>query len=192
VSGALSGLVRAILLVALGSAAVGCYAAVGPSIGYVPAAHRMTMGWELSAATFATGQSYAVGGSAPLEATSGSGRWARRTYLVWEPRFGFLPGLVGERQGSSAFATAGAGATLGARWDAAPSESGPGRAAMLGGVWGGGAYVLSGSDQAVCDEDWRTTFSLALGFRGGEFYLTPKVGVLNVPEVCINFDLNFN
>jgi len=32
--------------------------------------------------------------------------------------------------------------------------------------------------------DLRATSSLALGFRGGECYLTPKVGLLNVPEVC--------
>ena len=181
-----SGVVRALLMMALGSAAVGCFAAVGPSIGYVPSAHQMTMGWEVSAASFAFGQSHAVGGSAPAAAASGSRRWIHRTYLVWEPRAGTFPGLTFDKPGSSAFAIGGGGATIGARWDTATDGLAPGRAALLLGGWAGGAYVLPGSAQAACDADLRATFSLAVGFRGGEFYLTPKVGVLNVPEFCLD------
>jgi hypothetical protein len=158
----------------------------------------MTIGWELSAASFAAGQSYSVGAravgpcaggaSAPAEAASGSGRWIQRTYLVWEPRFGVLPGFNLEDPGSSSFVTAGVGATIGARWDRAADAAVPGQAAWLLGGWGGGAYVLSGSAHAACNEDLRATLSLALGLRGGEWYMTPKVGLLNVPEICIDLD----
>jgi hypothetical protein len=151
----------------------GCFAAAGPSFGLVLPEGRPTIGWELSAATVSVGQVFASDG--PVK--EGRPPWVQRTFLAWEPR-------VGRTAGSTSI-LCGGGATLGASWDRTADQAAAPGATGLFGFWGGAAVPY---DRQT---DWfsgRTDvyFSVALGLRGDELYLTPKVGVLREPQLTIS------
>ena len=159
----------------------GCYGAVGPSIGYPLATNRPTLGWELSAATFAVGQSYLVGRPRTPAYEGRDSAWRRRTYFVWEPRIGPLPWGDNDQSG---LRFAGSGLTIGARIDR-PAADGEDRVGWVSGVWAGGGYAFPRSTPAGCDDDTRPYVSIAFGVRGNELYFTPKVGVMQVPKICV-------
>jgi hypothetical protein len=147
----------------------GCYAAIGPQIGLVLPEGRPTVGWELSAASFSVGQVVAAHGT---RADDGSPGWTRRTYVAWEPRFGV------DTNRASVFV--GGGGTLGMRWDRCDDlrlASG----SFLGGLWGG-AVVPFDPHTDYLSGHTIPYFSIALGWRGDEIYLAPKLGVLQEPS----------
>ena len=146
----------------------GFYAAIGPSVGIVLPQGRPTIGWEASAISVAAGQVFAFGGPG----TDAQPAWTRRTYVVWEPRFG--------EDTRRSNIMAGGGGTLGLRWDrdGDPQKPSP---LFLGGVWGG-AMVPSDPHTNYFSGHTLPYFSIALGWRGDEIYLTPKVGVLQEPN----------
>jgi hypothetical protein len=163
-----------------------CFAAVGPSVGIRLSDASPTIGWEVSAATIAGGQVYALRGDRPQPAvpagssssqSSSQSRWVRRTFLVWEPRLGHtVPG--------SASVLIGGGGTVGAKWDDS-AAAGKGGGQFLGGAWAGVAIPI---EPRRFDLEGRTDVyvSIAVGIRGDELYLTPKVGVFQEPEVTIS------
>jgi hypothetical protein len=156
----------------------GCYAAIGPSVGIVVPSGRPTIGWEVSAVSGAVGQVFAAGGPA----TDGHPAWTRRTYLVWEPRLGGVPG--------DSSILVGGGATFGARWDRSDGSSAPPRAAFISGIWGGAVVPF---DRPTDYLSGRTLpyFSIALGVRGDEIYLAPKVGILQEPSFTLDLGGGF-
>lgn len=70
----------------------GCFAGAGPTLGYSLHDERPTLGWEVSAETFAVGQSYELGADSgeAVEPEERRVRVVERTYLVWEPRYGVV------------------------------------------------------------------------------------------------------
>ena len=171
----LRGLARA---AGLGSALLlsNCYGAIGPSVSFVRNG-PVALGWELSGVTATVGSSYALG-------TAGERPWKSRTFVAWEPRVG-LPTRHLDGSDTGGFAFLGLGGTLGARWDVIDGATTPPRAQFLGGTWVGGGYAFPTS-QSGCDDAIHPYLSLAFGMRGDEVYLTPKVGVLDVPNFCIS------
>jgi hypothetical protein len=50
-------------------------------------------------------------------------------------------------------------------------------------------YALTPDASDGCGQDYRPYVSLAVGVRGSELYVAPKVGYLQVPSICLNFSL---
>jgi hypothetical protein len=153
-----------------------CYGAIGPSVGFVRNG-PVTLGWELSGVTATVGSSYALG-------TAGERPWRTRTFVAWEPRVG-LPTRNLDGSVAGGFPFLGLGGTIGAHWDTVDGATAPPKAQFLGGTWVGGGYAFPIS-QSGCDDAIHPYVSFAFGMRGDEVYLTPKVGVLDVPTVCIS------
>jgi hypothetical protein len=160
--------------------AIGCIAgcggqqiAAGPVIGYVRG-RGFSAGWEAGGGPMHTKSSYqlqvetyelflrASGGMSWRPGPVGSAEHERITYLAWEPWF-VVGGTMGLYHSS---ASAKVGGLVGA-WEAAPWVIGA----------RGHAPV---SDYTHCSPCY--TVSLALGWRwsgASEFYLAPKLGILN-------------
>jgi len=104
---------RAGTLVACLFGCQGCYAGLGPTLGV--AGGSPTVGWEVSAATATVGQSFATDDERQLASRAPAGKtsFVRRTYLLWEPRFGRTMG----GNTAHAFDFAGVGVSAGMRWD---------------------------------------------------------------------------
>ena len=169
-----------------------CFAAVGPTVGIDLPTGRATLGVEASAATFTVAQSVALGSGSPLRppatrppnpgtvaATanpqSDSKYWRARTYLLWEPG---LPLLVENRTWVAA------GASLGVRWEI--DDDATNRARFTEGGWLGAAHAHSGQESSDCQaSDTRPYLALVVGLRGQELYASPKMGVLEVPKLCL-------
>lgn len=157
----------------------GCYAGVGPTLG--SANGSGTVGWEASAATVTVGQSFATENEAALARAAKPHEYAfaRRTYLLWEPRIGPAP------QEDGAVSFAGGGVSVGMRWDRVAGATGDSatRFGALGGAFVGGGHVFD-YNSSHCDTSFQPYVSLAVGVRGGEAYVTPKAGVAGVPHFC--------
>jgi hypothetical protein len=155
---------------------------MGPTIGLDHGA--LNAGWEASAFSATAGKSYRVHSASELEPApsnepSESG-FEERTYLLWEPRVGWP---YSTRQ---TIAVPGGGASLGIAWDRYAGSEQTVEHALFGAFAGVG---VAKNEERPCG--WHATpyASVALGFRGGEFYLTPKVGITGVPTFCL--DLGF-
>lgn len=164
-----------------GLACPGCYAGLGPTLG--SASGSPTLGWEASAATVTVGQSFATDGEATLARAAKPHDYAfvRRTYLLWEPRLGGTP----SDDGDGAFSFGGGGASVGVRWDRVAGATGDAQSYFgpLGGAFVGGGHVFDYGSRG-CATTFQPYVSLAIGFRGREFYVTPKGGVVGVPHFC--------
>lgn len=158
----------------------GCYAGLGPTLG--SAGGSPTLGWEASAATVTVGQSFATDSEATLvrRAKPHEDSFTRRTYLLWEPRLGPPPYEAG-----GAYTFGGAGASIGMRWDRVASATGDARThfGALGGAFLGGGHAFDYGAR-TCDVSFQPYVSVAVGFRGNEVYVTPKGGVVGVPQIC--------
>ena len=166
----------------LGVACAGCYAGLGPTLGTVNGS--ATLGWEASAATVTVGQSFATKSEDTLarSAKRYDYAFARRTYLLWEPRFGTAP----RADRDDAFSFGGGGVSVGMRWDRVAGATGDARShfGSLGGAFIGGGHVFD-YGASRCDMSFQPYVSVAIGFRGKEIYLAPKGGVVGVPHICI-------
>jgi hypothetical protein len=166
--------VSLVLATSLASAACGTgqQLAAGPTFGYV-AGHGWSAGWEAGGGPMTAPS----GGGDPAPTTGsllarasvgmswrpmapGSAEYERMTYAAWEPWV-----LVGGTAGIA-------------------HSSADGHLRPLFGLWEAIPYVSGGfhrtSTLVKCSPC--TTVSLALGWRWGgasEFYLSPKVGILN-------------
>jgi hypothetical protein len=157
-----------------------CYAGLGPVIG--SANESLTLGWEASAATVTAGQVFATESEQTLAKRAKPGDYAfkRRFYLLWEPRLG---GLADETE-SGGFGFWGGGASVGMRWDRVAGAERT-QFGALGGVFFGGGYAFPNPHEG-CGTIVHPYGSLAIGFRGSEFYVAPKFGVLGVPAICLD------
>lgn len=157
-----------------------CFAGLGPVIG--SANESLTVGWEASAATITAGQAFATASEETLAKRAKPKDYAfkRRTYLLWEPRLGGL----GDEDSLGGFGFYGLGGSVGMRWD---RVAGAGRTQFggLGGVFFGGGYAFANPHQG-CRTTPQFYGSLAIGFRGSEFYVAPKAGVVAVPAICFD------
>jgi hypothetical protein len=176
----------------------GCLFGVGPQAG-LTFEGRPTLGWELGAASFALGESFVVGtpkdeaalfANANLNPDPRGPVWNRRTYLVWEPRWG--ASLLGI-SGSYPAWLLGGGGSLGMRWDVSDVGASAHHTdyGFIGGVWAGAtaAGAALNTPSSCLDTEWHGYVSIALGVRGNEVYLAPKLGVFGVPKICLHFDL---
>ena len=82
------------------------------------------------------------------------------------------------------FRFVGAGPTLGMRWDELDDTST--RFGFAGGGWVSAGSLLQSDSSQGCGEDLRPYAALIVGIRGEELYASPKVGVVQVPEICIS------
>lgn len=178
---------KMILVVPTCLALAGCVG-MGPQAG-ITFAGDPTLGWELTALSVSTGQSYRLTRRhrEPWEERP----WDKRTYVVWEPGLG---APVGSSSWDSTVWLAGGGATLGARWDVREAESDEGDSderrtvvdsAPIYGLWAG-SNVSVPSSPDPCETQPRWYGSLSIGWRGDEVYLTPKVGFFVWPAFCLN------
>jgi hypothetical protein len=156
-----------------------CFASVGPSIGM--AGGSPTVGWEVSAAMTSVGKSFALDSEADLAARAKEGdyNFKRRTYLLWNPQIGTVFGDTSQR-----FFFSGMGGSVGMRWDAVAGAN----RTQFGAL--GGAFLGTGMAAGVgggCATSATPYVSLAVGFRGSEFYVMPKVGVAAVPKFCLEW-----
>jgi hypothetical protein len=151
----------------------GCYAGVGPTVGVVVPSGTPTLGWEASAASFTVAQSYAT---RPPPERPGRPTWTSRTYVLWEPR-------VGAQVTDDKRFYLGGGASVGVQWTHARSLPEP-DFHMQGGGWAGGVFAISSEESLdSCARNDRAYVSLALGVRGDEISLTPKVGWMTLPAM---------
>lgn len=157
----------AVLLASL----AGC-ASVGPQIA-VSSRGQVRAGWEASALTVSTGQTYRLASAAPGP--------RRRTYVAWEPGFGGI--LTPHAQSTDALGFAGGGLTLGARWDT--SDDGTVGGGMIG-AWGSTVIVTPPIIENRCDWEPHGYVSFTLGVRDDEFYFAPKLGVVAIPDICFS------
>jgi hypothetical protein len=134
---------EALLVTASGSASLGCFG-FGPQAG-ITFDGNPTLGWEASALSVSTGQSYRLGRRARREDEDSTQAilkrpWDKRTYVVWEPGFGAPLRTTSD---NSSAVLAGGGFSLGGRWDVreTTSDQGEGRkvvdAAAIAGFWAG-------------------------------------------------------
>ncbi len=165
------------------SVLLGCFA-MGPQAG-ITFAGDPTLGWELSALSVSTGQSYRLTRRhlEPWQARP----WDQRTYVVWEPALGTT---VGPASLDSRVWLAGGGPTVGAKWDVRGADSDEGRtvveSAPVGGLWVG-TNVSYPSEPPPCGGMQPRYFgSVSIGWRGDELYLTPKIGFFMMPTgICL-------
>lgn len=171
----------------------GCFAAVGPTVGVDLATGRATLGVEASAATFTVAHSVALGSGAPLPSSAppsgstppsasvppASDYWRSRTYLLWEPALGIPISDINQ-----AFGWISGGGSLGVRWES--YDDAATRAHFTAGNWFAVGATLTGPQSSDCGaSDTRPYVALVVGMRGGELYASPKVGVLQVPKICL-------
>jgi hypothetical protein len=180
----------------------GCFGDVGPQVAVSIRDGRARLGWEVGVETFSAGQTYRLGGKqapppppaedAPAAAPTKSDPERSpdvRTYVVWEPRIGGVyPSTTVTGDGFGLF---GGGVTLGVKWDTSvqAADDGTSRShTAFGGVFGlfGGASYIPPNHGYTCSADVRPFYSIALGVRDDEIYLSPKIGVVDVPEFCLN------
>jgi hypothetical protein len=155
-----------------GCGGVGQQIAAGPVLGYA-SGRGMSAGWEAGGGPFTTtGNGDAVPTDGSLvgrfslgmswrASHDGAGAGERLTYAAWEPWF-LVGGTFGAAHSSSSHAVQ-----------------------PLLGIWEAAPYVFGGTSQGFsplprCSPCF--TISLAIGWRwsgAGEFYLSPKVGILN-------------
>ncbi len=164
-------------LFALAISCSGCYGTVGPTIGVATTTGRPTIGVEGSGATVTVAYSHALSGGGEGRADE---RWKSRTYLLWEPGFGKALDSTG-----GAFKFVGGGLSLGARWQE-PDQGDTTRVGFAGGAWLSGGSMLRGDTSTGCGDDVRPYAVLVVGIRGEEFYAAPKVGLVQMPAICIN------
>lgn len=179
----------------------GCYAAVGPTVGIDLKSGRATVGVEASGLTFTVAHSVALGSKPaepktvqvhtvdPLSAARSvqtvgivqNEYWRSRTYLLWEPG---IPIPAGNTDG--AFRWGALGGSVGVSFDA--YDDAPWRAKVAGGAWVGVGQALQGRPaNAECrTRDVRPYLALIVGIRGSEVYLSPKLGVLEIPRICLD------
>ena len=167
---------KAVVACVAALASSGCYGALGPTIGVALDNGRATAGFELSAATLTVAHSFAF--KRPSTPDPGSRAWRHRTSILWEPSIGTVVG-----DSKKAFQFVGMGPTLGMRWDGL--DDGSSDFGFSGGVWVSGGTALSRGEQG-CSDEVRPYATLILGIRGDELYLSPKVGIVDVPRFCIS------
>lgn len=167
----------------------GCYAAAGPTIGLDLKTGRALVGAEASAESFTIAESIALGSppAALLPAAQGAGErsngqarsepvWRRRTHFLWEP--GVMSGTS-----NRSFAFGAIGGTVGLtleHYDVAAMTLQP-----SAGMWIAAGQTLRAANNSDCSgDDVRPYALLVIGFRGGELYAAPKLGILNRPREC--------
>ncbi|HKO47539.1 MAG TPA: hypothetical protein VJV79_07445 [Polyangiaceae bacterium] len=166
----------------------GCYASLGPTAGLDLKTGRATLGVEASGETITLAHSVALGTrsiarAAPANTrdSAGSKAWSTHTYLLWEPGFG---GALSEKT-EGRFVFLGSGASAGMRWnryDGAPPDSD-----FVLGAWANAGQVLTAKGSRECGaRDTRPFAALVVGIRGFELYASPKIGVMDLPGVCLN------
>lgn len=154
-----------------------------------------TLGWEVSALSVSTGQSFRLGLRERGKDTDSEKAilerpWDQRTYVVWEP--GILIPVAGNAP-DSWMLMAGGGFSLGGRWDVREVESDEGEVhtvvdpAATGGFWVGGNESVPQAPSGCGGFQPRFSGSLSIGVRGDEIYVTPKLGVFLWPQgICLD------
>jgi hypothetical protein len=104
--------------------------------------------------------------------------WAQRTYLVWEP------GIGRTLSNREPFQFVGAGPTVGMRWSQVGADST--HFGFADGAWVSAGAALVGPPKQCQSEDMRPYAALIVGIRGGELYVSPKIGVVSVPHFCLD------
>ncbi len=154
---------------ALAGALSGCYATVGPTIGFTIKGEP-TLGFEAGASTLTYGKTLIYGGH-----PAGTERQRRvRSFWAWEPGYPFSS-KSGEQLSWLAL-----GASVGQSWEA------DGEKHWFGGAWTGAGHSPNIINDDGCGEDLRPYGMLLLGYRGDGFYLAPKVGLMLEPKFCLN------
>ena len=154
----------------------GCYGSVGPTVGLDLKTGRAALGVEASGQTVTIAHSVALGAPAP-----GRKDWSTHTSLLWEPGFGGV--LDGHTNGNFVFL--GAGASAGARlnrYDNAPPD-----VDFVLGAWTSAGSALNAKANYDCGaSDTRPFAAFVVGVRGWELYASPKIGVMSLPNMCLN------
>jgi hypothetical protein len=157
-----------------------------------------TLGWEATALSVSTGQSFRMDRRAPSgDPGSTEARlerpWDRRAYVVWEPGYA---AFVGPNSTDAPWLLVGGGFSAGRRWDVREVESADGEvrdvvdAAGIAGFWAGANDSVPMESPGCGGFQPHMYGSVSIGVRGNEIYVTPKLGVFLAPRgICLDLGL---